>query len=52
MFNFCGVTLRRKFYIATLHAEHAEIFEIFLTLAPPPPIQKKWIDAPAKTGHS
>ena len=30
----------------TLHAKRAEIFEFFLTFAPPPP-SEKWIDDPA-----
>ena len=42
-FKFC-VALPAQFYIATLRAKRAEKFEIFLTLAPPPPPSEKWID--------
>ena len=43
-FHFWRLALRAKFDIATLRAERAEIFGIFLTFAPPPP-SEKWIDA-------
>ena len=40
-FSIFQRALRAKFYIATLRAEHAEKYEIFLTFAPPPPPNPK-----------
>ena len=45
--QFCDALRAQFVVVATLCAERANIFDIFLTLCPPPPPNpKKWIDAP------